>query len=69
MTTPKAYSQFYIEGILEGADYAKKYGTEDAAALISNLNPLIKSFPASSSVGQMLRGERDYWKHQLAKAK
>lgn len=65
----QTYHQFYIEGILEGADYAKKYGKEDAAAHISNLNRTIKGFASDSSVGQMLRGERDYWKNVLAKSK
>lgn len=69
MAASKTYSQFYIDGILEGAAFAKKYGTEDAAAHISNLNRTIKGFASNSSVGQMLRGERDYWKRQLAKAK
>lgn len=59
------YSQWYIEGIKEGRAWLEKYGMEDAQAVLDNLNSTIKRFAASSPVGQMLRGERDFWKNQL----
>jgi hypothetical protein len=58
----------YLEGIREGRERLRKYGC-DAAEELASLNRTIKGFSASSPVGQMLRGERDFWKHQIFIAK
>lgn len=55
----------YLLGIKEGRAYFDQYGGADAAEVLANLNSTIKGFSASTPVGQMLRGERDFWKNQL----
>ena len=66
MQTTVIVQQPYIWGIQEARAFADKYGTDDAAAHIDNLNRTIKGFAANTAVGQMLRGERDFWRNQLA---
>ena len=58
-------SAMYIEGIKEGRSMLEKYGAAIAHEELDNLNRTIKGFAASSPVGQMLRGERDFWRNQL----
>lgn len=58
-------SQFYIEGIKEGRASLKRNGPSVAKDELDNLNRTIKGFPASSPVGQLLRGERDFWRNQI----
>lgn len=58
----------YLEGIREGRAWLTKYGADDAPALLDNLTRTARTFAASSPVGQMLRGERDFWRNQLRKA-
>jgi hypothetical protein len=58
-------SEMYIEGIKEGRAILQKHGTEFAREALENLNRAIEGFSASSPVGQMLRGERDFWHNQL----
>ena len=62
-------TQYYIEGVREGRHLLKTYGTEGVtiADRIANLNSTIKGFSASSPVGQMLRGELDFWINQNKK--
>jgi hypothetical protein len=55
----------YIMGIQEGREIADKYGVVDAADRLDNLNRTIKGFAANTPVGQMLRGERDFWRNQV----
>lgn len=62
-------SSYYIDGIKEGRAMFDKHGISVAADELSNLNSTIKGFTSSSPVGQMLRGERDFWKHQVSIAK
>lgn len=57
----------YLKGIKEGRAWLRQYGAGDAAALLDNLNRTIKGFAASLPVGQMLRGERDFWRNQIKK--
>lgn len=59
-------SPYYIEGIKEGRAAFERDGINIAQDELRNLNSTIKGFAASSPVGQMLRGERDFWKHQIA---
>lgn len=61
-------SVHYINGIKEGREYMDKHGASDIVDILANLNSTIKGFPASTAVGQMLRGERDFWKNQQRKA-
>jgi hypothetical protein len=63
--TMKTVSQNYLDGIKEGRAIAKQYGTDDAIARLENLNSTIRGFAASSPVGQLLRGERDFWRNQI----
>ena len=64
-------SAYYIEGIKEGRACLEKHGVENftAAERLENLKSTIKGFPASTPVGQMLRGERDFWIGQIKSAK
>lgn len=57
----------YIEGIKEGRDWLKRHGMADAAAHLDNLTRTARTFDAQSPVGQMLRGERDFWRNQIKK--
>ena len=60
-------STHYLEGIKEGRAYLTKYGAADIDAHIANLRSTMKGFPASTPVGQMLRGELDFWRNQKAR--
>lgn len=60
-------SPHYIEGIKEGRAAFERDGINIAQDELRNLNSTLKGFAASSPVGQMLRGERDFWKHQLTR--
>lgn len=59
-------SYWYIEGIKEGRKCLDEWGTEGVSAQeqIDNIKETLKRFSASSPVGQMLRGELDFWKNQ-----
>lgn len=64
----------YLEGIREGRSLLKAWQAEGlvdvpalARASIDNLDRLCRQFDAQAPVGQMLRGERDFWRHQLKK--
>ena len=65
MAAQNTVSEMYIEGIKEGRKYFEKHGAADAADTLANIVSTIKGFPASSPVGQMLRGERDFWLNQM----
>lgn len=56
----------YLMGIKEGRSILEKQETTDISIedRIENLRSTIKGFAASTPVGQMLRGERDFWMHQ-----
>lgn len=66
----KEVSTYYIEGIKEGRASLEKYGVIDFTAeeRLANLESTIKGFAESNPVGQMLRGERDFWKNQIRSA-
>lgn len=51
----------YLLGIKEGRERFNTYGAAIASDELDNLRSTIKGFAASSPVGQMLRGERDFW--------
>ncbi|QKM47743.1 hypothetical protein B7760_01767 [Burkholderia glumae] len=58
----------YLMGIKEGREMLEKFGTGVAHDELDNLRRTIKGFPSYSPVGQMLRGERDFWLNQLKRA-
>ncbi|MDT0140186.1 hypothetical protein [Acidovorax sp. PRC11] len=62
-------STFYVEGIKEGRASLERHGMAAASDELANLNSTIKGFPASTSVGQLLRGERDFWANQIKRAR
>lgn len=66
--TSKTVTQEYLMGIREGRQALRTYGMSVASAHLDNLNRTIKNFDASSPVGQMLRGERDFWRNQIKNA-
>jgi hypothetical protein len=59
----------YLDGIREGRETFKREGLTNATDHIDNLNRTIAGFAASSPVGQLLRGERDFWRNQLRGSK
>lgn len=61
----RTVSEMYIEGIKEGRASLERHGIDSAKEILANLNSTIKGFAASSPVGQILRGERDFWINQL----
>lgn len=65
MNASKTVTGEYLLGIKEGRAMFKKHGADIALAEIDNLNRTIKGFASTSPVGQMLRGERDFWANQV----
>lgn len=65
MSAPKTVTAEYLAGISEGRAWFKRYGMEDAQANLDNLTRTARTFDASNPVGQMLRGERDFWRLQI----
>lgn len=61
----QAVSAEYCEGISEGRATFKREGMTFAAEHLDNLTSTARRFEASSPVGQMLRGERDFWRNQI----
>ena len=64
-------TQYYLEGVKEGREILKKYGTEliTVQERIDNIKSTLKGFDKQSPVGQMLLGELDFWKNQAKKTK
>lgn len=58
----------YCDGILEGRRLFKEYGIEIAAECVEQLDRLCRQFSADNPVGQLFRGERDFWRNQISKA-
>lgn len=57
----------YLDGIREGRAMLRADPTCDKRAILANVEATIKGFAASSPVGQLLRGERDFWRNQIRK--
>lgn len=55
----------YIMGISEGRAMLRKHGADIATDELDNLTRTCRGFDAGSPVGQMLRGERDFWRNQI----
>jgi hypothetical protein len=64
--TTKSVTSEYLMGIREGRETLRRCGPEMAQAELANLNATIRMFGASNPVGQLLRGERDFWRNQVA---
>jgi hypothetical protein len=64
----KTYSQSYLDGISEGRATYKREGMENAEAHLNNLKRLSRLFDAQSPVGQLYRGEIDFWTHKIKAA-
>lgn len=66
MARPTAVTAEYLMGIKEGRAILNSHGAADisVADRLDNLRATIKGFAANTPVGQMLRGERDFWLHQ-----
>jgi len=64
----KYVSQEYIDGILEGRAALERDGMEYAHDHLDGCERLCRKFDAQSPVGQMLRGERDFWRNRIKKA-
>jgi hypothetical protein len=62
---PKSVTSDYLMGIREGRETLRRCGPEMAHAELENLNATIRMFGASHPVGQLLRGERDFWRNQI----
>lgn len=61
-------TSYYLDGIKEGREMLNKYGASIANDALANINATIKKgFAASSPVGQLLRGERDFWRNAINK--
>lgn len=63
----KTVTESYLDGIREGREALRRCGMDIAKQELDNLTRTCRMFDANSAVGQMLRGERDFWKHQLSK--
>jgi hypothetical protein len=61
-------TEAYLLGIKEGRASLKAHGVSIAQDELANLKSTIRGFAASSPVGQMLRGERDFWLNQIKHA-
>lgn len=57
----------YLMGVTEARKFMRAYPHINPTMEIDTLNSTIKLFAASSPVGQMLRGERDFWAYQIKK--
>jgi hypothetical protein len=69
-------SQQYLDGILEGRALLRAWQaegltdvTELARASLTNVDRLCRQYDAQSPVGQLMRGERDFWRNKLKGAK
>ena len=63
--TTKTVTSDYLMGIREGRETLRRCGPEMAQAELANLNATIRMFGGSHPVGQMLCGERDFWRNQI----
>ena len=66
--TSKTVTQEYLMGINDARQLFLRHGGEDAHEYLDSINRTLKAFSASSPVGQMMRGERDFWRNQIKTA-
>lgn len=64
----KSYSQEYLLGIRDGREYLTRFKPTlfDQREILANINATLERFD-SGPVAEHLRGERDFWKNQIAK--
>ena len=55
----------YLMGLQEGRERLDQCGPSIAQEELDGIQRAIRGFSAGSPVGQMLRGERDFWVNQL----
>lgn len=65
MPNGKTVTAEYLAGITAGRATFRLEGMENAQAHLDNLVRTCRMFDASNPVGQMLRGERDFWRNQI----
>lgn len=65
--TTQTVTEEYCMGIVDGREVFKREGMTLAKEHLENLTATARTFPASSPVGQYLRGERDFWRNQIKK--
>jgi hypothetical protein len=63
------YTSDYLMGISEGREMLRRCGPGIARAEFDNLTRTIRLFDSSSPVGQLLRGQRDFWRNQIKAGK
>jgi hypothetical protein len=61
----KTVTAEYLMGIREGRETLRRCGVNVATQELDNLTRTCRMFGAQSAVGQLLRGERDFWRNQL----
>lgn len=63
----EAITTEYLMGIKEGRETLNKYGNNGITVQerIENIKSTLKGFSGNSTVGQMLKGELDFWNNQL----
>ena len=73
----KTVSQEYLDGILDGRRVLRTLEAEESPNPVSlelmqaendNCARTARLFDAQSPVGQLLRGERDFWRNQIKRA-
>jgi len=57
-------TQEYLDGIREGRQTLKEHGPSVITDALDTAERLCAMFDAGSPVGQMARGERDFWRRQ-----
>lgn len=72
MQINKQVSEEYLEGIREGRAALRRMQAESPETLLEDAQSELdcctrtaRQFDAQSPVGQLLRGERDFWRNQL----
>lgn len=72
--TTQTVTEDYLEGIREGRTLLRQWqmqGEPDIASMARTAHDtttrLCREFDAQSPVGQLFRGERDFWRNQLKK--
>ena len=57
----------YLDGIRDARAWFKQYGMDGAQSHLDTIERVCRQFGAHTPVGQGLRGERDFWRHQIKK--
>lgn len=54
----------YLDGIKDGRSFLNLNPGSNPTDEISSIRRTMRGFPPSSQVGQHLRGQLDFWRHQ-----